>query len=112
MLKFEGSFIMTKAINRKEEKVQLMHPAGKKLSRIDKSKYDRIRTAILGSLKKAPLGHKEMKDAILLDFKKKKIKFEGAVEWYMEGVKLDLEATKQIERLNEKPPHQWRLMKK
>jgi hypothetical protein len=52
-----------------------------------------------------------MKDAVLLDFRKNKTKFQGAVEWYMEGVKLHLEATKQIERLNEKPL-QWKLMKK
>lgn len=96
----------------KEEKIQLMHPEGKKLPRIDKSKYDVMRKTILSSLKKGALTHTELKDAILLNFKQKKIKFEGAVEWYMEGVKLDLEAIKQIERFNEKPPYQWRIVKK
>ena len=95
----------------KEEKVQLMHPEGKKLPRIDKTKYDALRKAILTVLKKGPLTHTGMKDAVLLDFRKNKTKFQGAVEWYMEGVKLHLETTKQIERLNEKPPHQWRLRK-
>jgi len=96
----------------KQEKIQLIHPTGKKLPRIDKSKHDIMRKAILSSLKKGPLTHKEMHQDILRDFQKNKIKFDGAVEWYMEGVKLDLEATGQIERLNDKPPHQWKLIKK
>jgi hypothetical protein len=91
----------------KEEKIQLTHPAGKKLPRIDKSKYDQMRKAILDSLKKGPLTHKQMHETILRAFQKNKIKFEGSVEWYLEGVKLDLEATKQIQRLNEKLPHRW-----
>ena len=96
----------------KEEKIQLMHPAGKKLPQIDKSKYDKMRKAILDSLRKGPLTHKEMHHSVLEAFHKGKVKFEGAVEWYLEGVKLDLEAAKQIQRLNEKAPHQWSLVKK
>ena len=95
----------------KEEKIQLTHPGGKKLPRIDKTKFDIMKKAILSSLEKGPLTHKEMHQTILRDFHTNKTKFEGAVEWYMEGVKLDLEATGQIERLNEKPPHQWKLAK-
>ena len=52
-----------------------------------------------------------MLDAIVADFKKRNILFEGSIEWYLEGVKLDLEATKQIERLFEKPPHKWGILK-
>jgi len=96
----------------KEEKIQLVHPAGKKLPRIDKSKYDEMKKAIFASLKKGPLTHMELHQMVLDTFKKNKVKFEGAIEWYMEGVKLDLEASKQIKRLNEKPPYQWRLIKK
>jgi uncharacterized protein DUF6958 len=96
----------------KEEKIQLVHPAGKKLPRIDKSKYDEMKKAIFTSLKKGPLTHNEMHKMVLDTFKKNKIKFEGAIEWYMEGVKLDLEASRQIKRLNEKPPYQWQLIKK
>lgn len=91
------------------EKIQLLHPEGKKLARIDKNKYDVIRKAILRALKKGPLQHKELQEAVVDDFKKRKTAFEGAVGWYMEGVKLDLEATKVIVRLHNKPPHQWQL---
>ena len=96
----------------KEEKIQLIHPAGKKLPQIDKRKYDKMRKAILDSLRQGPLTHKEMYHTIVEAFHKGKVKFEGAVEWYLEGVKLDLEAAKQIQRLNESPPYQWRLFKR
>jgi hypothetical protein len=45
------------------------------------------------------------------DFKKNKIKFEGSVEWYMESVKLDLEANKFIERVYDKSRLKFRLIK-
>src|SRR5258705_12561372 len=95
-----------------DEKVQLLHPLGKKLARMDKKKYDVMRKASIQSLKSGPLTHKELLEKIEKGFQKNKTKFDGSVEWYMEGVKLDLEATKQIERLYEKPPHKWSISKK
>jgi|SRR4026208_1976019 len=96
----------------KEEIIQLLHPLGKKNVTMDKKKFDVMRTAIIHSLKSGPLKHKELLEKIQQDFQKNKIKFDGSIEWYMEGVKLDLEATKQIERLYEKPPHKWSISKK
>ncbi len=96
----------------KDEKIQLMHPLGKKNVRMDKRKYNIMQKAIIRSLQNGPLKHKELLERIQKDFQNNKTKFDGAVEWYMEGVKLDLEATKQIERLNETPPHQWTISKK
>ena len=93
-----------------EQKIQLMHPAGKHAFRIDKNKYDILRKAILRSLKVGELTHTELYKAVLADFKKNKTKFEGAIQWYMEGVKLDLEATSAIERIIGKPP-KWRIKK-
>jgi hypothetical protein len=93
-----------------EQKIQLMHPAGKHAVRMDKNKYDILRKVILRSLKAGELTHKELHKAVLADFKRTKIKFEGSVEWYMESVKLDLEATKAIERIIGKPP-KWRIAK-
>ena len=95
-----------------EQKIQLSHPEGKKAVRIDKTKYDAMKKAILNSLKKkAELTHTEILKSILEDFKKNKIKFEGAVEWYMESVKLDLEANKIIERFTDKSKLKFRLGK-
>ena len=93
-----------------EQKIQLMHPAGKHAVRMDKNKYDVLKKAILRSLKAGELTHTELYKAVLADFKRAKTKFDGAVEWYMESVKLDLEATKTIERIIGKPP-KWRIAK-
>ncbi len=95
-----------------EQKIQLKHPAGKHAVRIDKDKYDTIKKALLNSLKKkSELTHKEILQAITQDFRKNKIKFEGSLEWYMESVKLDLEAGKIIERISDKSPQKFRLSK-
>jgi hypothetical protein len=95
-----------------EQKIQLLHPAGKKAVRMDKGKYNTIKNALLNSLKKkGELTHTEILHAITEDFKKKKTKFEGSVEWHMESVKLDLEAIKIIERVSEKSPQKFRLTK-
>lgn len=93
------------------DKIQLLHPAGKHAVRMDKDKYDEISNAILLCLKKGALTHKEMLEGINSDFKKNKIKFEGSVEWYMESVKLDLEAKKKVERIKENSKLKFRLVR-
>ena len=87
-----------------KQKIQLQHPAGKKAVSMDKNKYDVLQSAILLLLKtKGELTHTEILNAITSDFKKNKIKFEGAIAWNLEWVKLDLEAKKEIKRLGESP---------
>jgi hypothetical protein len=62
-----------------------------------------MKQAIIKSLKdKSELAHTELVNAIKSYFKKNKIRFEGSVEWYMEWVKLDLEANGIISRLGDK----------
>jgi hypothetical protein len=93
-----------------ENRIQLKHPSGKKAVSMDKDKYDCIKNALLHCLKKkGELTHKEILQAIIEDFKKNKTKFEGSIEWYMESVKLDLEAGKIIERISDKKPQKYRL---
>jgi len=93
-----------------EQRLQLSHPAGKKAVTMVKSKYDIIKKAILKCLdKKGGLSHTDMLKAMNDDFKKNKITFEGSVEWYMESVKLDLEANKIIKRYKEKSKFKFKL---
>jgi hypothetical protein len=93
-----------------EQRIRLAHPAGKNAVSMSKSKYDIIKKAILKCLaKKRTLSHTEMLNAINDDFKKNKIIFEGSVEWYMESVKLDLEANKIIIRQKEKSKLKFKL---
>jgi hypothetical protein len=94
-----------------ETKIQLLHPAGKHAVRMDKTKYDILSKSIFYCLKNKSLSHKELLEAIILYFKKNKIKFEGSVGWYMESVKLDLEAKKEIIRIGGKPSEKYTIVK-
>jgi len=83
-----------------DQKIQLIHPKGKKAVSIEKGKYDLLKKEVLSTLKKnGESSHAEILNAITEDFKRDKIKFEGSLEWYLEWVKLDLEARKEITRL-------------
>lgn len=95
-----------------EQKIQLKHPAGKHAVRMDKSKYEILSTSISRCLKNTSLTHKELFEAVSADFKKRKIKFEGSVEWYMESVKLDMEANKLLQRINDASQLKFQLMQK
>jgi hypothetical protein len=95
-----------------ETKIKLLHPAGKNAFRIDAGKYKVMSHAIMHCLKKHAVGHKELLDAINAYFKKDKIKFEGSVEWYMEGVKLDLEAKKIVKRIRKDSKMKFQLNRK
>jgi hypothetical protein len=88
-----------------DQKIQLLHPAGKKAVSIHKEKYDVLKKVIISSLKtKGESTHAEILKTITEDFKLNKIKFEGSLEWYLEWVKLDLEARKEIKRVSDKSP--------
>lgn len=87
-----------------DTKFQLKHPAGKKAVRMDKSKYDLLKTSLLNFMKSnSEYSHAEMLKAITDDFKKNKIKFEGSIGWNLEWVKLDMEARKEIKRVSDAP---------
>lgn len=94
-----------------EEKIQLKHPAGRHAVRMDKSKYEILAKAVLQCLKNKSLTHAELFKAVIANFKKHGIKFEGSVEWYMESVKLDLEANKLVERTKDKGQLKFKLIK-
>ena len=91
------------------EKIQLKHPEGKHAVKMERDKYDVMSKAILTCLKPGTLTHKEMLAEVHSYFKKNKIKFSGSVEWYMESVKLDLEANKKVERVTESSKLKFRL---
>lgn len=85
-----------------EKRIQLLHPQGKKLNTIDTEKYSLLKKAIIVSLsKKTGITHTALLEKVLEYFSVKKFSFEGSVEWYLESVKLDLEANGLIERIKE-----------
>jgi hypothetical protein len=84
-----------------EDKVQTLHPSpGKSNKKIDRTKYDIIKAAILEILKTTEPTHNELFETLN---KKLNGKFEGNINWYGETVKLELEARRLIERTNDKP---------
>lgn len=85
-----------------EEKIRLRHPAGKHAVKIERTKYEILSQTILQCLKDQALTHKELFQAVCEDLDAKQIHFYGSVEWYMESVKLDLEAAHLIQRIKEK----------
>lgn len=93
-----------------EQKIQLKHPAGKKAISMDKEKYNVLEQSVLNYLKtKGESTHSEILKAVTEDFKKNKKLFEGSIEWHMEWVKLDLEATKKIKRIADTSPIKFKL---
>ena len=85
----------------KEETIQTLHPqANKTNKKILLSKYNFIRENILTILTGNELTHTELMEEL---FERVKDNFEGAIQWYGEIVKLDLEARKLIERTKTKP---------
>lgn len=82
------------------EKIITLHPAGKGGRNIDKDKYDAIKQAITQSLFGRELTHTELSRAVsaLLP------RFSGSLEWYLETVKLDLEARHIVSRTFTVPP--------
>ncbi len=83
-----------------ETKIQLKHPAGKKAVSISKDKYELLKGETIKYLKSNPEGtFSDISKAISQDFKERKIKFSGSLNWYLEWVKLDLEARGIIKRI-------------
>ena len=93
-----------------EERILTKHPAKKHGVNISKKKYELIRKAIIQSLRtKGKLTYTDLAKAV-----KGKLKggFEGSIRWYVEVVKLDLEARKVIERIPRTKPQLYRLIVK
>jgi hypothetical protein len=90
------------------EMIQTLHPDKAKTNkRISLDKYTYIKKHLLAVLKKTPLTHTDLMEAL---YERVKDEFEGGVQWYGETVKLDLEARGVIERTGKKP-EMYRLVK-
>lgn len=94
------------------QKIQLLHPRGKKAVRINGDTYARLKTAIIQFLsEKTEATFSEMTSAIERHFVDEKMPFEGSLTWYLEWVKLDLEARHLIARVPKTSPQLYVLSK-
>lgn len=83
-----------------EEKIQLLHPDGKNMPRMDTDKYEQMKSAIIEVLYEKQITLKELHEEL---HKKLDDTFDGKVGWHAEAVKLDLIARSLIVRTNDKP---------
>jgi hypothetical protein len=94
-----------------DDKIQTLNPdPNKKGVRIDRRKYETMRTAILAALdEREPQGFYELLRSVepwLRD------RFKGSIGWYYTSVKLDLEARGEIERIPGTSPQLLRRAKR
>lgn len=73
-----------------DDRILTLHPEGKKGVNIAVGKYDEMKNAILAVLReRGPQPHADFRQAVN---DRLNGKFEGSINWYLESVKLDLEA--------------------
>ena len=75
---------------------------------ISKAKYKVIRESIVETLKSKELTFASLSKAVEKNLKDG---FEGSISWYVEVIKLDLEARNTIERIPKTKPQLYRLKK-
>ena len=96
-----------------EQKIQLKHPQGKKAVSISKDKYELLKTETVKYLTKNADGtFSDISKAIAQNFKETKTKFDGSLNWYLEWVKLDLEAQQIVARVPKTSPQKYSLITK
>jgi len=94
-------------VAQKEEKIMTLNPDKNKTGvNIDKDKYDIIKQAIRQVFKE----RKEISYSTLTNIIKARLanNFTGSIRWYVEIVKLDMEARKMIERIPDTKPQMYR----
>ena len=85
-----------------------LHPDNhKKGNKISKKKYDIIRASILTCLEAQPMmSYTDMANCVRESLQDK---FDGSINWYVEVIKLDLEAKHIIKRISETRPQLYKL---
>ena len=91
-----------------DENILTRHPQGKSGVNIRRDKYDAVRESIVESLR----ANGGMTYTQLANAAEKRLRgeFEGSIPWYVEAVKLDLEAGGIIERMPKTRPQRLRLV--
>ncbi len=95
------------------ERIQLLHPEGKKAPTMELAKYDTLKTSLFACLKtKKVANFQELVADVDIDLLSRKIKFQGKLEWNLFWVMLDLESKQELYRDKNVSPMQYSLPKK
>ena len=92
------------------EKIQLVHPEGKKAILMDKVKYDALKTSFikcLGVKKSAPFD--ELLSDVTADLEDKGLKIQGVLQWNLFWVTLDMEANNALKKDKKVSPYMYSL---
>ncbi|MEQ9440651.1 MAG: hypothetical protein RIG62_16490 [Cyclobacteriaceae bacterium] len=89
-----------------DDRIQTRHPQGKQGTNIAKGKYEIMKTTIIAVLHNQSLTHTELVEQVT---DKLRATFDGSIGWYLETVKLDLEARRVIERDTTLRPARYRI---
>jgi len=88
------------------EKVQLIHPEGKKAISMDKNKYDVLKSAFVECLKaKKAAPFDELLLCVKASLESKKIEIKGVLHWNLFWVSLDLEARQELKKDKKASPY-------
>lgn len=100
--------VAEKVATEEEETVLTLHPKGKRGVMIEKHKYQTIREAIIRLVREQDeITLKELTATIDTQLGET---FDGAINWYVTTVKLDLEARQIIERVPKSSPQKLRMV--
>ncbi len=89
-----------------EERILTLHPQGKQGVNISRQKYEAMKAAILDTLAAGEMTHTDLVSSVE---RRLAGSFDGSIKWYLETVKLDLEARSVIERAPKTKPQLLRL---
>ena len=90
-----------------EERILTLHPQGKQGVNITRQRYDAMRAAIVDTLAEGDMAYTNLVKGVE---ERLRGSFDGAIRWYVETVKLDLEARGVIERVARTRPQRLRLV--
>jgi hypothetical protein len=97
--------------NGMDQIVKLKHPQGKNAISMSKNKYDLLKPVVLKFLRtQTKATFTELSAGIANELKRKETKFRGSLLWYLEWVKLDLEARKIIKRVPNTTPQEYMIV--
>ena len=92
------------------EKVQLIHPEGKKAISMDKIKYDALKSAFIECIKaKKAAPFDELLLCVKASLEGKKIEIKGVLQWNLFWVSLDLEARQELKKDKKVSPYIYSL---
>ena len=90
------------------ERIQLLHPEGKKAPTMDRAKYEALKAVLSRCLKtRKTASFDELLADVAADLKNNNMKIPGVLRWNLFWVTLDMEANNLLKRNKKVSQHQY-----